>query len=301
MAFNLQTFLSEGEARDYGVAGEPLFFHREVPVPVTLNTESLTALHETVLKQAEDRLYHLPRVPEFPTVQELNEYVSDVFAIRVALCIEDASATIQRPRTPPRGERNHYRCLPIHVNMINSIGHFSRKSAGLLFYPNLDWVVDDRNEPIRLQTPRHWSKIREWLTFLEHHRIIMQVPAIISDYEGVEAVMLAFWQRDQLMSDHESHNSNAAYIAGFTVLDGVPEFYKPVIRYGMSRARHVELVTEISRKDANVRSSPTRNQNPQRAKPSGSGETPAPEETPSSTETPAAPAQPSSEVGTSTE
>jgi hypothetical protein len=247
MPISLDTLLSQQEANDYQVSGNPVRTVEVVEVPVSLNRESFSATVRSVIREVELATTHA-YLPEI-SVEQLYEYSVDVLRIRVAESREDMGLpNLLSPRVPSRGIRNSLRGLPFMLNIIGAIGWVKYDSQLCTLVPSIDWTDDGSEVGRYLPTPRHTLEVYAWLRGLDHNRLTISVPILPRDKDGVQAVMLAFWQDETLYSSQREVNSNAAFIGGYTQQIGNPGRFIPLVRY-MPRTTHSELASVIGRKE----------------------------------------------------
>jgi hypothetical protein len=246
MPINVDNLLTQAEANDYQVSGYPDNPAEVLEVSVGLNEASLLQTFESVLRELENA-----RTNEFMpsmTSVHLVEYMKDCLRIRVAEARDDfGHPSHPSPRVPSRGERNALQGLPIMLNIIGSIGWVKYDADICTLIPITDWS-DDGKVVYRLETPRHSAEVNSWLRALAHARLTIPVQILPREKDGVQAVMLAFWQDDLLKSAQREVDCNKAFIAGFVQLSGLPERLVPLIRY-MPRDRHAVLGAVVGSKE----------------------------------------------------
>lgn len=247
MAINLDTLLTQQEANDFQVLGQAVHAAEVVETPVSLDQRSFGATMRSVIREVELAKTHayLPDITE----QQLVEYTSDVLRIRVAESREDMGLpNLVSPRLPSRGIRNNLRGLPIMLNIIGAIGHVKYDAQLCTIVPSIEWTDDGSEMPRYLPTPRHTEEVYAWLRGLDLNKLTISVPLLPRDKDGVQAVMLAFWQDETLHSSQREVNANAAFVGGYTQGIGNPGRFVPLVRY-MPRMTHIELASVVGRKE----------------------------------------------------
>jgi hypothetical protein len=259
---NLQTFFSEGDARQFGITGrlrDPRVYYM---VPVSLNHDALEAHFTTTCAQL-DALLPTNWELEHPSFEILFEYLSDVLAIRIRDCQEDLGFGFdQVPRGPSRGIKNSLEGLPLWTNFFAAVGYVAVNAEGYTLIPSMEWDRDDSGRLRRIEEPRHRDLIDFWLRRLVAAHVAMPTKLLASGKDGTQAVMLSYWYDEVMTSPLVPLDHNSAYMASFVMNEGLPDRFYPLVKY-WTRGELRSIIREVTRRDSNLRRPESRRTQPQ--------------------------------------